>query len=481
MVDSLGIVGNIKTIEDYGNARQAMQNNLQAQQLDALNKQNVYATQVISGATATGDQGAYNNALQHLQNNGIDVSSWAPDVRTAAVQAQAARQSQYSQNPLAPLLNAATKMDANNVAASSANGTPAVPNAISGKILNGGSLVGALGGQSPQAPQPSLAGNSITPALGGGQWVNPDTQQPNAANLPQSLPETTPPQQAQPVPPTAIGMPQNNYTASDGSFLPPQNDPTKNFAANKAAFEQAFQAHKESPLAVRANAASSEQGKTDVVAQQASDKANELTDRLTQNLKAMLKLNDSVPSQGVLPASTGAYASRAMQNNPILNKLGIIGADTSGREATAFDQWNQINNQQVLSEIQQFIASGGANTRINQTLEKIAKAASSIDPNASPESRKAQINNALAELENKNISGKNLVSDNKGQPTQPYTAIPVTLPNENIPTGGTLSGADKAVQESGMNMTPPKKGEVRSGYLFLGGNPNDKNSYRKVQ
>lgn len=380
----------IQTVDDYNKAntdfllkKQQAQQALQTGNIAQANQANVYATQLISGATATGDQNQYNSVLNTLKSNGIDTSAWAPDVATAQKQAQAAR---LAQSPLGSLLNAGLKVDSNNIAMGGLTGQ--VPQ------LNG--VAGLVGGVLPGAPSP--------------QTAQPAPQASVSMGTPPA-PQAAPQPEAQPALPASL--PQSN-----SKFIPPQRDPNQTLAAYQQQYQQALEAYKTDPSVLTNQAAAADQGKVNVANQEAANKADELTKRLTQNLNGMLQLNDTVPQSGFIPASTKAYMSRAMQ----ANGLG------DGEAAKSYAQWDQINNQQVLSEIQQFVASGGANTRVNQTLEKIAKAASSISPDEAPATRAAEIKNALAELQNKNISGQNLVNDNKGQPTSNYGALPVTTP-----------------------------------------------------
>lgn len=386
------IVNGLKTIEDFANTRQAQQQALQSGAIDALSKQNIYATQVLSGVAATGNQVAYDAARKHLSDNGIDISSWAPDVQTGAQQTQAAR---LAQSPLGSLLNAGLKQQSNDIALSG----------LTGQLPPQGLNIGGT----PIAP--SQASQSKP-------WTNPDTPQMHESNFLLQAPSS----------PT---IQSNTSSPIQGlGFNPPSQMQGETLPSYRARVEQAFQQYKESPQAVRQKEAASDQGKTDVQNLEASNKAQELTDRLTKNLQAMLRLNDAVPQSGFIPVGGKAYLSRALGANKdnLLGKVvDFAGGDTTGDAATAYDQWNQINNQQVLSEIQQFVASGGANARVNQTLEKIAQAASSIHPDASPQSRKAQIENALSELQNKNISGQNLVKANQGQPSSVYKDLPVDL------------------------------------------------------
>lgn len=168
------------------------------------------------------------------------------------------------------------------------------------------------------------------------------------------------------------------------------------------------------------------EGKNTAENQLGAAKAEQLTQRLQQNLEAMLKLNPDVPYTGVFSGDQAVRADQAIAANPwwnFLNKDAPAAVD-------AAKQWDQINNQQVISEIQQFINTAGAGTRTNQTLEKIVKAASSVDKDAPPATRQHLIQNALAEIQNKNISAENLAGAK-----QPYSPIPVNTGQQ----GGTQS------------------------------------------
>ncbi len=181
---------------------------------------------------------------------------------------------------------------------------------------------------------------------------------------------------------------------------------------NKSLADSDMAIYNEDPNVVAGKAQAGKTGENAAANVLQADKSNELTKRLEMNLHAMLDLNPNVPSSGFVPSSAKIYMSQGMGANDMGDK---------GAGAAAANQWDQINNQQIISEIQQFIASGGGNTRTNQTLERIVKAASGIDKNALPASREAQIKNALAEIQNKNVSAGNLAGGN-----QSYQKIPVT-------------------------------------------------------
>jgi len=213
------------------------------------------------------------------------------------------------------------------------------------------------------------------------------------------------------------------YVPKVAKFSPPQQNPGETMSAYNARVQQAFEAYKSDPSYLATVEAAKKGGTLEVENAEAARKADELTKRLGMNLNAMLQLNPDVPSTGFIPGSWKAAGDQALAANGF----------SDGNTAKAANQWDQINNQQILSEIQQFIASGGANTRTNQTLERIVRAASGINRNDLPASREAQIKNALAEIQNKNVSAQNLAGGN-----EQYQPVPVQT--NQPPAGATLYG-----------------------------------------
>lgn len=474
------VFANIKTFGDYQKADQAfqLQKALQTQQLqtggiDAASKANVYKTQLLSGAAA-GGQPAYDQARQTLQQQGIDTSEYAPDVQTAMQQLQSAR---LAQSPLGALLNAGTKIDANNIAAAGVTGQ--IDGGAKFGLPQGSGLAGLITGNiNPMLPkliQTESGGNPNAVSPAGAQGVaqimpatasdpgygvkplqNWDGTNPASAPVPEQMRFANDylnamqthnggnPQlgaaayNAGPgrVDAALSQLPQEtqNYVSKVApKFNPPAQGPNETLPAYKDRVQQAFEIYKSDPRYLAAASSAGETGKLGAENTNAASKAAELTDRLKQNLQAMLRLNPDVPSGGLIPASAKAYLSQAGAANGI----------GEGKGAIAADQWDQINNQQIISEIQQFVASGGANTRINQTLDKMIRAASGIDKNSLPKSREAQIRNALAEIENKNVSAGNIAGGN-----EPYASIPVVTSSSpqqssDIPPGGVLYGTSK--------------------------------------
>lgn len=444
-----GVFDKIRTFGDYQKADQEFQMRralaLQAAQtggIDAATKANVYKTQVVSAATASGNQADYDRARQTLQSQGIDISDLAPDVGTAAQQAQAGR---LAQSPLGSLLNAGLKGEANNIAATQAMGSAAggaqldpLSQAVAGKVG-----LGIIGGAKPVIAAPE--GNPAPPAAS----RRPMSQADQNSAMNELYPDNSPP-------PAPVIITRDATPPQTMKFSPPPQQAGETNQAYNQRVQTAFEAYKSDPNYLSSAKQAEETGTTTAKNIEMAKKADELTKRLEMNLNAMLKVNPDVPYSGITPGSWDAYVSQAEGAHPSLAKNGL---GDNGMAANAANQWDQINNQQILSEIQQFIASGGANTRTNQTLERIVRAASGINRNDLPASREAQIKNALVEIQNKNVSAQNLAGGN-----QSYSPVPVVTSQQS---------------------TAPKPGDTMQGtdgtYLFNGGDPSQQSSWKKVK
>lgn len=452
----------LKTFDDYNRADQEFQlrkavaaQALHTGGIDAASKANIYKTQLLSGAAA-GGQSAYDQAKQTLQGMGIDSSEYAPDVGTAGQQLQQAR---LAQSPLGPLLNAGLKIDANNISAvTAAGGSDAAKNLFPGLPIGVSGISAITGGIKPATtPTANVAPQPADPRLMGAQQarmlpasgiapVTPaqvtSTLDPSGANIPpvnvQAATNGTNLTPTGALPGTEVTPPAQTVTATTSAasipkFVPPAYDPAKTKAANDTAVQQAFEQYKADPNYIRAHSQANKEGELGAVDAEAAAKGTQLIERLKMNLQAMKKLNADTSSAGFLPSSTESYFSQALAAHPMLNAI----AGDNGVAANASHQWDQLDMQQVLSEIQQFIQAGGAGARINQTMEKMAKTASSINKEATPTARAALIDNALAEIENKNASIQNVVGGN-----QKYQPIPVQTSGAAAqpPTGATLYG-----------------------------------------
>lgn len=147
---------------------------LDASGVETVSKQNILATQMLSAAAGTNDQGMWDRTRQSLAQHGIDISNIPADVAQGAAWAQAGR---LAQSPLGSLLNTATKLDANQIAANNAAGN-ATPDAnahthallrtgvtqmygpAAGEIFDKNFPLGAI--QTPQSV-PTSGGQPMTP------------------------------------------------------------------------------------------------------------------------------------------------------------------------------------------------------------------------------------------------------------------------------------------------------------------------------
>lgn len=394
----LSVYGNQKTLADYGNARQQMADQAQqlyqqgqAQNLDLLSKKNIYATQVLSAVSASGDQNAYNMGLQHLKQAGIDTSAWAPDVQTGAQQAQQAR---LAQSPLGSLLNAANGMDRNATAAAGVNGTNVVGNAIANKVLSQGSLGGMPAPQqvaAMQGPAPSQSDPAAyTPVAAARQQVA-QVMGPAGTSVPQN----------QPMPAMAATPPPMT------GFIPTQGPSNENPAAKRERINSELAVYNASPATKQAMAAAEASGKDAGALPLEAANSQEITDRLRQNVQKLLANNDSTPDSSWVSPETKAYLSKRFGD---------------GKDAGKVAEWNQIDQQQILSDYGQLVKSGAikGSRQIFQALQT----GSGIPVDEPRSARKDLLSNLLAEIENKNITTQNVNADINGGQQQPYKAIP---------------------------------------------------------
>lgn len=393
------VFNNIKNFSDYQKAddefqmRKAMAAQaINSGELDQQAKQLSLVGQIVGNNSV--DQNSYDRARQVAASKGLDVSAlpdqFNPDVvnrlRFAGATPTAQLSAMLQQNQMALKAGVAT----GNV----------------GGYGYGSGLAGLPVSSSQTQPvQPSSSNPTVAsdvfPATGKAVSVTPVTNA-SAPLTPSGTPDNAVVNYS-PVNP-------NSSPAAVAPFSFRAQRPGETTDAYKTAQQQAFEAYKADPTVVASEEAAKKSGGLQVENAEAAKKADELTKRLGMNLQAMLQLNPDVPSTGFIPGNWKAATDQALAANGYGN----------GNTAKAANQWDQINNQQILSEIQQFIASGGANTRTNQTLERIVRAASGINRNDLPASREAQIKNTLAEIQNKDVSAQNLAGGN-----QSYSPVPV--------------------------------------------------------
>ncbi len=368
------IFQNLRTMDDYTRATQefeakkaAAKQALQSGNLESLSKKNAYATQILSGATATGNQANYDAARQHLVENGIDITPWAPDIATGTKQAQAAR---LALSPLGSLLNAGLKQESNDIARAGLTGV--LP--TQGMNIGGVPIGNIMGGmQQPNSPQPTNNG-----------WNNPDSVQPPINNTVTG--QSLPPQKNGSMYPAEAAaaqldnVPQN--APQEVKFTPPSPIPNETRQAYNDRVNQAFAQYKESPEAVRqhgtASAAAGEVGKAIGDAQKTSSIMRSNLPAVLQRFENMRKASEQA-GFGTGNNETGTGYLQEFHKN-------FRESPTAEANATL----QQYAAQGILPELGPQLAQAGV--RGNKFLETIASSASGLDLSANPASKQKIVN-----------------------------------------------------------------------------------------
>ncbi len=412
--------GTLDTINGDISKNTAISQQLQAGNLDQQQKANIYATQVLSAATAPIGQDAqgqpiynqklYDSAKQHLQQFGIDTSQYDPNVQNAAPQVAAARMATIS--PLG-MLNSQIQLQRNGIQAAGVNGTPA-PVALPGMPSAGGqplprtqppalpASAGLTSDEGRMAP-PAASGVAIPAgAQVGGLPLSVDmvNATADAANNMNKPPKMAAAGQA--------AIDENGSTAS--KFVPPPQDPNKNYAANQAAYQDALEAWKANPAVQESTKKAEAQGTEAGGLPVKSAAAQETTARIDKNLDTMLQINPNVPqSRWGVSADAKAYLS---QN---------FGGQT---DAQAYAGFTKVNKAQVLNGIQELVNSGAI--RSNRALVDLVAQVNAIDENAAPDIRAQQIQQIRAEIHNLSTTSQNVDARINGGTLKPYEDIPTT-------------------------------------------------------
>lgn len=456
-----GLLGGTQNVAQVMQGQAAKGQALQTGAIDQASKANIYATQVISAASSTGNQQLYDSAKAHLAQMGLDPSPWAPDVGTGAQQAQAAR---LAQSPLGALINGATKMDANQIAANSAAGkaTPN-PNALAASLM-----------------RPAI--DSVVPGAGG--LYTPPTPAGGARTLPPPLPADATPNpaaaQGQPVvdPGAQVGglplqvAPSAEVVDAYGStatkFVTPPDDPTKTQAANEQMKRQAFDAWKENAK-VKATAKASESagGVTGTEAGEALKLYNKMSASLGMISDRFDKMRAATND-----ASNGFAEMTGV--GPAMANAGMFPGAQKTADANAL--LDQAGSQQILGELGPMLAQSGA--RANKFLETISAAASGYNKAAPPATKQLIING----LEDNYLATLKANADEAraaGQPVPSAAEIDsqiAAIKAKRPATPGAPAQAAAPIYNPGQILDSPTLGKV----VFKGGDPTDKNNYVKV-
>lgn len=385
MAVDLGILQNQKTLSDYVGARQQMaEQQQQAYQqnqlgnLDLQSKKNIYATQLLSSAV---DQPSYDMVRQHLQQAGIDTSNFAPDFATGKQQAYQAR---LAQSPLGSLLNAGMKAEGilnSGAATFGSAGAAASQDPMSAALARGigGMMGGAVQNAPAQGAQAPTQSNAM-PLTQANDYIpgNPDI-------APASAPQNSPPQ----MPQSLQQLPGESASAYQNRVA---NDPGSIAAREKA------------KAAGTAAGALPERAAT----------SQEITDRLTKNVQKLLTINPDTPDSSYMSPETKAWWSK---------RYG------SGKDAGKLAEWNQVDQQQILSDYGQLVSSGAI--KGSRAIFQALQTGSGVPADEPISARTDLLNNLLAEIQNKNVTAQNLNADINGGAKQPYGDIPTAITGAN--------------------------------------------------
>lgn len=427
--------------ESFGDVQKAQRNNNLAQQaanLDLQTKGQLYQTQLFSAAGASGDPNVIAAAKAHAADviPGFDPSLWSDDPAKLQAQSAIARQALLN-----PYQTATLGQGAVNIALKAQEQGPKAEQLVKGAGITvpsgnaqtiGNSPVQADQGSVdiPQKPTQVAAIDGSTPAVDISQTPtqsptiakqpatqvgNMPAQTPNSPNVTQGAPIISP---AAPLPPY---NPRSQITSG------PNAENNNEYKTYLDKYDKQYNMNNAGAIE-QIKASKGEAGKLETQNAEAATKGAQYAQRLNALFSAMRTLNDSgdLPDGGFVGPETKAQLSRGFAGNSILGqKLG------NGALNNAIIQWTKLNGDQLISEVQQFVASGGANTRINQTLDKMIAAAKSITLDNTQQGRKDQLDIGQAALNNLNVSGQNIAGAKL-----PYQAIPVdtSAPKFNDPS-----------------------------------------------
>lgn len=252
------------------------------------------------------------------------------------------------------------------------------------------------------------------------------TQNQPAAPAPGAPSSSAPLQPGTPMPQNGIINNVAPIPTGGGQVIDPQ---TLALMATLPGYDKAAQTINEiqnqSPQGQANIAAAKKQGENTAENIQGANVATQTLGSIEQNLDALDKLNNSLPGPEYLPAG---WKAEGIKRLPATNPL--TGKAIDKTASNAYEQFQEINQQQVLNGLSELVKSGAI--RGNQFVEKILARGYAINPDATPEARKAEIDNLRAELKNITARQQNVAGAN-----QPYQPIPVNTGQSQNQQGNT--------------------------------------------
>lgn len=389
----LSLITNAPNLTDRIMQQQQFSNQQGAAQIEVKTKQNLYASQIMGAAAASGDPQRIQMAKQALAQSNIDPSSWSDDPAQVKLQATALQQSLMS--PLG-VLNAGIQKEKADAETAGTNGTKAPGfTGISAPSLN--SSVQPSGGQG--APLPASVPVANLPVFAQSASGQP--------------PSSAPPNLNAPINAAAPSIPQQ----------PSMNDSKYSALNPKTAvdvFKADMDAYNNRPDVIQAKKTAEAEGAKAGELPIKAATASSLSDRIMKGLDALDSINEQgkLPYSGVLDSDTKAFLS---------NKFGNLPGGDNQEAARAYQNFADVNKQQVVVSLQDMLAAAPAGSRMSQALIGIINQANGVQTNASQASIRDQIGILRNEVKNIGISEENTNAKINGGSVQQYNSIPTSM------------------------------------------------------
>lgn len=404
----LGVYSRYKSFADVTKEADATRLATQVAQIDNASKANVYKTQVLSAAAGSGDPLVYQGALQHLSENGIDVSDIPPDLATGSKYLEQAR---LAQSPLGTLFGAQQKIIGNNQAAITALGGVDQAKAA-GQYQNVPNLT--------QFGIPSVSGVNAMPA---GQAASmPMTQPADQGSIPIPVKAIDGPDPAVNISPTRtsgtlIQTPQGNPQAlADMPAAQAAAIPVQRVGETPAAYKTRLESD---PATVgileSAKTKGAGLGKDAADANKGAIASNEGYNQVVQTIDSIIKMAPDLPQKEnmVGPETRAAYNQNF----------------GDGKVAADYSKFKTINEAQTINTIRELADTG--QIRMTRTLENIINRGYLVDPNLNAQGKIDQANAIKAELRNAAVSSNNVGVTYNGGPKADYSS-PLSVPSNSV-------------------------------------------------
>lgn len=449
MAVDIGVLQNQKTLADFQQARQQqadqqqmMYQQSQAAQMQNMQAKNMYASQVMSqvsapvaqqqtGVDAKGqpimspvfNPDIYKSGLQHLQQIGMDTSSWSQDPAEGYQQSQALRQALISPQGWA---NLQIQQQRNNIQSAGVNSQ----NAPTGSAI-GGSPLPVIGGnaqpdmsdipaeatqqipaprvavQPPQLPQ---SADNQDPVAASAQAIAAQQQQTGVS--PAQRPDLV---SGQAAPAAPVAAP--SQAPATGAWNPGQPPAGLNPKGQNEWYNTQLAMHNAQPATKQADAESTAAGTAAGAIPLKTATAQAFSDRIMASLDAMDKANE----KGDMPYAP--FANAKSNYSLMMGKDNTLGMGDHQAAYNAESNFNEVAKQAVVANLQEMLSAAPTGSRMSQALIGLVKEASNMDTNTTQEALRSNIASLRDEVQNIPISEQNIGAAINGGKQQPLKQI----------------------------------------------------------